>query len=118
MDILFLLKQDFSDKDRYNGDKLYYCPDCAFIEGVLSYYPKLREQIDIRYIDFPRPRKEIVELVGGEHQGCPNLILNSANHKYVDASQFKSFGGKLYTCDTKLVVKYLSDKYNIPEAHF
>jgi Protein of unknown function (DUF3088) len=63
----------------------------------LSYYPKLREQIDIRYIDFPRPRKEIVELVGGEHQGCPNLILNSTNHKYVDTNQFKSFGDKLYT---------------------
>lgn len=118
MDILFLLKPNFSDKDRDNGDKHYYCPDCAFIEGVLSYYPKLREQIDIRYINFPKPRKEIVELVGGEHQGCPNLILNSTNHKYVDTNQFKSFGDKLYTSDPRLIVNYLSDKYDIAEAHF
>ncbi|MBA4053761.1 MAG: hypothetical protein C0490_03535 [Marivirga sp.] len=42
----------------------------------------------------------------------------TANHKYVDTNQFKSFGDKLYTSDPKLVVNYLSDKYGIPEAHF
>jgi hypothetical protein len=118
MDILFLLKPNFLDKYRDSDNKKYYCPDCALLEGVLSYYPKLREQLDIRYIDFPKPRKEIVELVGEEHQGCPNLILDSDSHKYVDTNQFSRFGDRLYTDDTKLVVNYLRDKYDIAEAHF
>lgn len=118
MDILFLLKPTFSDKERDDGDKHYYCPDCAFIEGVLSYYPRLREQLDIRYIDFPKPRKEIVKLVGGKHQGCPNLILDTAHHSFVDAHQFKCFGDKLYTTDPKLIVQFFSDRFDIPEAHY
>jgi hypothetical protein len=118
MDILFLLHANFTDTHRDNDNKHYYCPDCAFLEGVLSYYPKLREQIDIRYIGFPKPRKEIVELVGEEHQGCPNLIVDSDNLKYLDTNQFYRFGERVYTDDTKLIVNYLRDKYNIPEAHF
>lgn len=118
MDILFLLKANFLDKNRDNNNKNYYCPDCAFLEGVLSYYPELRKQLDIRYIDFPKPRKEIVALVGEEHQGCPNLILDLENLRYVDTSQFYRFGDRLHTDDTKLIVDYFRDKYNIPEAHF
>lgn len=118
MDILFLLKPNFLDKDRDNDNKQYYCPDCAFLEGVLSYYPELRAQLDIRYIDFPKPRKEIVELVGEEYQGCPNLVLDPANHQYVDTNQFYKYGDRLYTNDTRCLVNYLRDKYGIPEAHF
>jgi hypothetical protein len=118
MDILFLLRPDFTDSLRDQAGKLYYCPDCALIEGVLSYYPHLRQQIDIRYIDFPHPRKEIVELVGDSHQGCPNLILDTAHHDTVDASLYHQYGGQLYTTDPKLVLAYLSDSYGIPIAHF
>jgi hypothetical protein len=118
MDILFLLKPNFLDKYRDSDNTKYYCPDCAFLEGVLSYYPQLREQLDIRYIDFPKPRKEIVELVGEEFQGCPNLILDSNNHQFVDTNQFNKYNDTLYTNDTKILVNYLRDKYNIPEAHF
>ncbi len=118
MDILFLLKPNFLDKFRDSDNKKYYCPDCAFLEGVLSYYPQLREQLDIRYIDFPKPRKEIVDLVGEEFQGCPNLILGSDNPQFDDINQFYRYKDKLYTNDTKLLVKYLQYKYNIAEAHF
>ncbi|MCA6461737.1 MAG: DUF3088 domain-containing protein [Chitinophagaceae bacterium] len=118
MDILFLLRPDFTDSLRDQAGKLYYCPDCALIEGVLSYYPHLRQQIDIRYIDFPHPRKEIVDLVGDSHQGCPNLILDTAHHDTVDASLYLQYGGRLYTTDPKLVLSYFSDSFGIPIAHF
>ncbi|MFN7822736.1 MAG: DUF3088 family protein [Bacteroidota bacterium] len=118
MDILFLLRPNFTDSLRDQAGKLYYCPDCALIEGVLSYYPFLREKLDIRYIQYPKPRKEIVELVGDAFQGCPNLILDAAHHGKVDASLYHQYGGQLYTTDPKLVLAYFSDSYGIPIAHF
>jgi hypothetical protein len=118
MDILFLLKPNFTDSKRDTESKQYYCPDCAFLEGVLSYYPELRSQLDIRYIGFEVPRKEIVDLVGDAHQGCPNLILDPANNNTVYADAFYTFGDKLYTSNTKLLVNYLTEKYGIAEAHF
>jgi hypothetical protein len=40
---LFLLNPNFIDPKQITREKLYYCPDCAIIEGVLSYYPELRK---------------------------------------------------------------------------
>ncbi|HAQ21303.1 MAG TPA: hypothetical protein DCR40_19040 [Prolixibacteraceae bacterium] len=37
---LFLIKVDFQDLNRADG-RNYFCPDCATIEGLLSFYPKL-----------------------------------------------------------------------------
>lgn len=118
MDILFLLAPNFTDDQRDKDGKLYYCPDCALIEGVLSYYPDLREKFDIRYIQHPKPRREIVELVGDAFQGCPNLILDPVNHHRVDRSQYHQYGSQLYTTDPKLVLAYFSDCLGIPIAHF
>lgn len=70
--ILFLIRPN-SRSDRPEG---WYCPDCAIIEGVLSYYPQLRHVIDIRHVDFPRPRAALVALVGEGHQDCPCLLLD------------------------------------------
>lgn len=72
---LFLLKPDFIDKNRDAHTK-YFCPENAMINGVINYYPKLKELLEIEYIDFERPRKQLIKLVGEENQGCPNLIIS------------------------------------------
>jgi hypothetical protein len=118
MDILFLLAPNFTDSARDDLGTRYYCPDCAFLEGVLGYCPDLRTQLDIRYITYPKPRREIVALVGDEHQGCPNLILDPANHKFVNAEHFYRFGERLHTTDTKVIVDYLAERYGAMVAHF
>lgn len=118
MDILSLLKPNFSDFERDQENKKYYCPDCAFMEGVLSYFPELREKLDIRYIDYPKPRKEIVERVGDAHQGCPNLILDAEHHSHPQARRFFLVGDTLHTDDPKLIVNYLTERYGISVAHF
>lgn len=74
-DTLFLLRHDFVD----GADSGFYCPECAEINGVLHYYPTLRHQMDIRYVDFARPRPEIVALIGASHQSCPVLILTPSS---------------------------------------
>ena len=42
----------------------WYCPPGAVIEGVLAFHPVLREALDITYLDHPRPRPAVIELVG------------------------------------------------------
>jgi hypothetical protein len=118
MDILFLLAPDFTDIARDDVGKRYYCPDCAFVEGVLGYCPALRTQLEIRYIAYPRPRPEIVALVGDAHQGCPNLILDPANHKFVNVNRFHRCGERLHSTDTKVIVDYLAERYGAMVAHF
>ena len=46
MDILFLLTPGFTDSARDHEGKRYYCPDCAFLEGVLACCPELRNRLD------------------------------------------------------------------------
>ncbi|MCX5651381.1 MAG: DUF3088 family protein [Planctomycetota bacterium] len=118
MDILFLLNPNFTDAARDSEGKRYYCPSCAFLEGVLHYCPELREKLDIRFIDYPRPRREIIALVGDANQGCPNLVLDPANHGFVDASRFYRVGDRLHTNDTKVIVEYLAVRYGVQIAHF
>lgn len=118
MDTLFLLTPGFTDSARDSESKTYYCPDCAFLEGVLACCPELRTQLDIRYVAYPRPRREIVQLVGEAHQGCPNLVLDAANHRFVDEAKFYRFGDRLHSTDTKVIVNYLTARYGAMVAHF
>jgi len=75
---LFLLKADFQDVNR-NPEAKYFCRDCTPIEGLLSYYPELRNEIEVVYVDFARPRKVLVDLLGEENQGCPVLVLDDGS---------------------------------------
>ena len=61
-DVLFLLRPDF--RDAAQGEQPFFCPDSALVEGLLSFYPQLRQRLDVRYVDFPRPRPAIVALLG------------------------------------------------------
>jgi hypothetical protein len=70
--ILFLIRPD-SRPDRPEG---WYCPDCALVEGVLAYYPQLRAALEVRHVDFPRPRQAIIDLAGESAQDCPCLLLD------------------------------------------
>lgn len=75
---LFLLKADFQDASRADGKK-YFCPECSPIEGLLSYYPRLRNELDVHYVDYNRPRKVLVDLIGEANQSCPVLVLEDGS---------------------------------------
>ncbi|SMB83278.1 DUF3088 family protein [Deinococcus hopiensis] len=69
-DTLFLLKPDVSE-----GDIASYCPHSAQIEGLLTYAPELRDHLDVRHLNFPRPRPALVALLGEANQSAPVLVL-------------------------------------------
>lgn len=112
-DILFLLKENFPD----GGGLPYFCPDCAMVTGVLTYFPKLKHSLDIRYSDFPKPRAEIVELIGPDHQGCPVLILDKAPP--MDALGFLSgqSNGRSFISGAKAISQYWSHIHGVSRPH-
>jgi len=114
---LFLLKPDFTDKNR-DANAKYFCPENALIIGIINYYPKLKDLLEIEYIDFERPRSKLVKLVGEENQGCPNFVLSKTEiDDNTDVSYFGSFEQNLFVNDPLLIAKYLSEKYKIGIAH-
>lgn len=70
---LFMLRPGFADPKV--GPGAFFCPHTATIEGVLAMYPALRERLEVRYVDFPRPRHALIELLGEANQLCPALVL-------------------------------------------
>ena len=111
-DKLFLLKPDFRTAD--GGP--FYCPDCALVEGVLSYYPQLRHKIDVEYLDFPKPRAALVAALGTEHQGCPTLIL-APGRRVLDASlEVHEANGKRFIVNQAHIRQYLSAMFGIGRA--
>ena len=71
-DILFLLSAPFPDM---GGD--WYCNDCATLEGALLANPHWAAAIDVRRVAFPRPRAEVIALVGEEWQSLPMLVTDA-----------------------------------------
>lgn len=111
-DTLFLLKAGFTD-NAYPG-KAFLCPHCIAVEGVLALYPELEQKIDVRRVDFPRPRSEVIAVAGESNQGLPLLILSSGKHS-------THHTGK--TGDTELVagkdniLAALTELYAVAELH-
>ena len=70
-DKLFILAQPFAD-----GGFEWYCNDCATLKWALHLNPHWETKIDVRRVAFPRPRTEVVELVGPDWQGLPMLVMD------------------------------------------
>ena len=97
---LFLLKADFQDAARADG-KRYFCPDCVMIEGLLSYYPRLLNELEVKYVNFARPRQVLVDLLGEENQSCPVLVLEDGT----------------FINETAGIIQHLIEKHQIGHSH-
>src|SRR5687768_16619568 len=104
-DRLYLLKPDFD-----GGGVQQFCSECEMVEGMLSFYPKLREEIDVRYIGFRRPRPEVVSELGPEHQSTPVIILGDKQRaKRVPAHvKVQEANGRLFVDEPFQVCEYLA----------
>ena len=71
-DTLFILRAPFEDPEL---DGTWFCRDCATIEGALLANPQWARAIDIQRMPFPRPRHEIIALIGEDNQSMPVLVL-------------------------------------------
>ena len=115
---LFLLSPNLPDK-KLSENSLYFCPDCAMVEGVLKYYPGIKEEIDITYVDFERPRQPIVDLVGPNFQGCPILIIHKNDIEKEDMmrNEFKTSGDYYFLYKNSTIAQFFAKKYDVGFPH-
>lgn len=111
-DILFLLPADFDD-----GGDPWYCRECAEVRGLLAYYPGLGDRLDIRIVDYPRPRPEMVELLGEANQNCPTLVVADDARESPSDVAVKRTNGRRFVDNAKAIGEYLAATYGIGRPH-
>jgi hypothetical protein len=114
---LFLLNPNFIDSKVDNLGQLYYCPQCATVEGILTYYPELRDKLNIQYVDFSRPRPTIIELLGSENQSCPVLVIPIESASSFEFENFKSYGNYLFADTPETIASYFSKGFQVGMLH-
>lgn len=112
-DVLFVLRPGFTDRGTS-----WFCPYSAQVIGFLSYYPEVAATVDLRAIDFPRPRWPMVELVGQEHQSAPLLVLaEGAEPAAVDDVTIGEANGRRFVEKTIEILRYLAATRGVPAPH-
>ena len=107
-DILFLLPPGFEDNDRRE-----FCPECAELWGVLSYFPSIKDSVEIRHVGITHPRGPICALLGDGKWNAPTLVLGPA----VDTGDnlpFRSANSHFYIDSARGIALYWADKFGIP----
>ena len=111
-DTLYLIRHDFQD----NG-KTYYCPGCAELVGLLEFYPALKQHLEIRWVDFARPRPELVTLLGEENQSCPVLVLAFEPANLPAHLKVQHANGHAFVADAREIGEYLAHVHGIGLPH-
>ncbi len=112
-DRLYLLKPGFFDQ----GTGPFFCPGCALVEGMLSFYPALRDKIEVNYIDFPRPRPSLVAEIGTENQGCPKLLLGDVMQPIPQGVTVGEARGRHFISRDVEICIYLASAYGCGKPH-
>lgn len=107
-DTLFLLAPGFEDNDRRE-----YCPECAELWGVLSYFPAIKEALEIRYEPLAHPRPGLVGVLGDGEWNSPTLVLAQASDAGPRA-EVKMTNGQRYLDSARDIGKYFARRYGTP----
>jgi len=107
-DTLFLLAPGFFDNDRRE-----YCPECAEISGLLSYFPAIKESLEIYYQPIAKPRMEMVGLLGDKNQNCPTLVLAENSPSFPDCRIMRKSGHRFIN-NARDIGKYYARRFGTP----
>jgi hypothetical protein len=111
-DVLFLLNPGFFDGD----DGPFFCPHNAALEGLLKYVPDLETILDVRRVDFSRPRPDIVELLGEENQAAPVLVIDVTREAPAGA-QVSATTGRAFIVGEIAISEYLHRSFGVMKPH-
>jgi hypothetical protein len=110
-DVLFLISAPFEDM----GEP-WFCASCAMMEGALFANPHWSELIDVRRVAFPRPREEVIALIGVENQSLPALVLPEGAPVPPEA-KIATTTGRAFLDDPKAMSRYLAATYGGAGPH-
>jgi Protein of unknown function (DUF3088) len=111
-DKLFLLKPGYLNVDV--GP--LYCSDSVPVEGMLSFFPELRNLLEVQYLGFPRPRTALVALLGEERQSLPVLVIDRDRKLKAGAPEPDTSAATRFLNDERKIRQYLSAQYGFPVA--
>lgn len=112
-DQLYLLKPNFFDHE----EGPFFCPECALVEGMLSFYPNLREKVNVHYIDFARPRQLLISILSEDNQSAPKLILGNRSQTIPLDVNVQTYNGKKFISNQIEICKYLASTYHCGRPH-
>lgn len=107
-DTLFLLPPGFAANGRRE-----FCPECAEIWGVLSWYPALKDTLEIVYVGIDQPRPDIVALLGEGRHNAPTLVLHPDSLKAEGISYLEANGRALLP-SARLIAKHFAALHGTP----
>ena len=107
-DVLFLLPPGFIDNGRRE-----FCPECAEMWGLLSWYPAIREAVEIRYVGIDHPRAPICALLGEGRWNAPTLVL-AADPKRQSEPDAAQANGRQYFDSARQIARYYAGQYGLP----
>jgi hypothetical protein len=84
------------------------------VEGVLASFPELAAKLDVRRVDWPRPRKEVVAVVGEENQSLPMLLLEDGTSSQ---HQTGTHRGRAFINERDDILAALSERHGFPKPH-
>lgn len=111
-DRLFLLRPGFVDRGITS-----FCPFSAQVVGFLTYYPAVRDTLDVIELPFDKPRHPLVDLVGEAHQAAPILVLASAPAAPPPSVTIGHAGGHAFVEKTIEILRYLAATRGVPGPH-
>ncbi|KAB2892961.1 MAG: DUF3088 domain-containing protein [Kofleriaceae bacterium] len=111
-DTLYVLRPGFSDKGA-----VWFCPYSAQVIGLLTYYPRLRETLDVVELDFMKPRYPVATLLGEDHQSLPVLVLGAGSPSSAKDVHVEEAGGVRYVSKTIEILRYLAATRGLPAPH-
>jgi glutathione S-transferase len=110
-DTLYLLRPGFDD-----GGTPYFCPYCAQVMGFLSYFPHVRDTLEIVEVDFAKPRRPLADVLGEANQSAPKLVLGDGAAD-VPGVEISEANGRRFVTDTMRILKYLAATRGTPTPH-
>jgi hypothetical protein len=84
------------------------------MEGVLLANPHWGVHIDVKRLPYPRPRHDIIALIGEENQSMPVLVL-ADDSKPPDGA--KEHEGRRFLDEPKAISRYLAATYGGAGPH-
>ncbi len=108
-DKLFMLRPGFFQ----GSEGPFYCGDSVAVEGLLGFFPQLRSEIEVEYIDAPRPRAAIVAMIGQENQSAPVLVLAEGRKPVDEGVQVHLYGNTRFIDSPDHIRRYLSSQYGV-----